>query len=474
MLARVILTLLVVTQLSAVRADVPASQRTGPAGIWLGSLSAGGQELRLLVTLNWYSDEGWRGTMVSLDQSRSEIRLERVIVDGTKVRFDLKRNAYFEGELADDQTLKGTWTQSGVLPLTLKRQTTSPLLKRPQDPTPPFPYSVREVSFENAAAKATFSGTLTLPQGAGPHPVAVLISGSGPQNRDAETFGHRPFAVWADYLTRRGIAVLRYDDRGVGKSTGDRSTANSADYADDVLSAVNFLKTQPDIDPKRIGLIGHSEGGSIAPIAAANRPEDVAFLVLLAGPGLRGDKLLLEQNRLLLEALQVPPVVRDYRLALAERLMAAVIELPDNQAFFVRGREIYQDEMSKLPPLVRAAVEPTQEDIQDHLNQLASPWMRYFLSFDPAPVLAEIKCPVLAINGEKDLQVPAKENLPAIDAAIKSGGNDRISTLALPKLNHLFQTTDTGLVSEYSKIDETLAQSALDAVGEWLTKTTGK
>lgn len=474
MFPRLLAALLFFTLLSPTRADVPASQPTGPAGFWLGSLAAGGQELRLFVKLEWYVDEGWRGTMVSLDQSRSEIKLERVVIDGTKVRFDLKRNAYFEGELSDNQTLKGTWTQSGVLPLTLKRQEKPPLLKRPQDPQPPFPYEVREVTFENAAAKATFSGTLTIPEGNGPHAVAVMISGSGPQNRDEETFGHRPFAIWADYLARRGVAVLRFDDRGVGKSTGDRSTATSADYAEDVLAAVDFLKTQKDIDPKRIGLIGHSEGGTIGTIAAAKAPDSVAFFVMLAGTGIRGDKLLLEQNRALLTALEIPPAVRDHRLALAERLMSAVMETPKNEAFFVKGREIYKDELSKLAPLVRVAVEPTPEDVQDHLDQLSKPWMRYFLSFDPAPTLARIKCPVLAINGEKDLQVPAASNLPAIETAIKSGGNDRVTTRALPNLNHLFQTANTGLVSEYSKIDETLAPSALDAVGEWLTKTTSQ
>ncbi|MCS7034916.1 MAG: alpha/beta fold hydrolase, partial [Phycisphaerae bacterium] len=315
---------------SELSATAPATQPASAAGIWLGTLQAGGRELRLLVKLHDKGPEGWAGTLNSLDQTAIETPLRSVKVEGRNVRFELHARAWFEGELSEDGAeLAGFWNQIGAFRLRFSRQESEPRFPRPQDPIPPFPYQIREVRFENPAAGATLAGTLTIPPGPGPHPAVVLISGSGAQNRDGECFGHRPFAVLADHLSRHGIAVLRHDDRGVGQSTGDRSRATSADFAEDALAAVAFLRLQSEIDPHRVGLVGHSEGGLIAPLAAVKSSE-VAFIALLAGPGLRGKEILLEQNRTVLSLAKAPPMLIDAHLKLAEAVMQTVIDEPDD------------------------------------------------------------------------------------------------------------------------------------------------
>jgi pimeloyl-ACP methyl ester carboxylesterase len=348
--------------------------------------------------------------------------------------------------------------------LTRTNDTSALAPKRPQEPKPPYPYASEDVTYSNPAAGVTLAGTLTLPAGDGPHPVVLLISGSGPQDRDEFLMRHRPFLVLADHLTRKGIAVLRVDDRGVGKSTGTFATATTEDFATDVLAGVAYLKTRREIDPKRIGLIGHSEGGYVAPMVATRSP-DVAFIVLLAGPGVPIAVLLREQARLLLEAGGADPAFIERNERAQERMFEIVRRESDPAAAAPELKAEVDALLAELPPEQRDAARPSAEGSVTLVN---SPWFRYLLTYDPARTLRRVKVPVLALNGELDLQVPPAQNLPAIEKALHQGENEDVETAVLPKLNHLFQTATTGSVAEYGTIEETMSSLALDKITTWI------
>jgi len=309
---------------------------------------------------------------------------------------------------------------------------------------------------------------LTLPYLKGPFPAALLISGSGAQDRDETALGHKPFLVLADYLTHRGIAILRVDDRGVGGSTGDFAQATSEDFAGDVLAGVEYLKSQKEIDPQKIGLIGHSEGGIIAPMVAAQSPPDVAFIVMMAGTGLNGEQVLYLQGALLARANGASEETIDKLGVLQERIYAVLKQEKDDDAAAEKLREIFADAQLQL------SKEEKEKMLFGSFVKVIKiiPWYRYLLTFDPRPTLMTVKCPVLAINGEKDLQVPPKENLYAIEEALKTGGNKDYTVKELPGLNHLFQTAETGAVSEYAEIEETISPTALKVIGDWIREET--
>jgi len=277
--------------------------------------------------------------------------------------------------------------------------------------------------------------------------------------------GHQPFLVLADYLTRRGIAVLRADDRGVGGSSRGSANDTSDNYVGDTLAGVEFLKTRKEIDPKHIGLIGHSEGGLIAPLAAV-RSNDVAFIVLMAGPGLVGDKLLVMQNRLIATA-ECDKEVKE-SMAEAERLFA----IAKNEKDPAIAKQKIQAETARIEETARKHLEAQLGSAAARINEVLTPWFRFFLSYDPRPTLMKVRVPVLAINGEKDTQVPAKEDLAAIEQALKDGGNRDYKIVLLPGLNHLFQTSSTGAPSEYAEIEETIAPVALQTMGDWIVAHT--
>ena len=333
---------------------------------------------------------------------------------------------------------------------------------RPQTPAEPFPYAVEEVDFANASDDSVhLVGSLTLPEGEGPFPAAVLITGSGAQDRDETLLGHKPFAVIADHLTRNGIAVLRYDDRGVGASTGDYNAATSADLATDANAAARYLMTRDDIDPMSIGFVGHSEGGMIGPIAMMDNPY-IAYLVMLAGPGTALDQLMLSQRRLI--GSQVG--MSEEQLDSAEPVMAAVFDAIGSSASQAEGLEAARELLT--PEAMVALGAPADTDPQIVLAQVGTRWFHYFLSYDPAPNLSRIRVPVLAINGSLDRQVPPVENLAEIAAA--TSANADVTTLELEGLNHLFQTAQTGAVGEYADIEETFAPSALAIVSDWIAE----
>jgi len=344
---------------------------------------------------------------------------------------------------------------------------TDPRPSRPQTPQPPFPYSEREVSYVNEIDGTRLAGTLTIPPGAGPFPAALLVTGSGPQNRDEEILGHKPFWVLADHLSRRGIVVLRVDDRGVFESTGDLAGATTEDFAGDALAGVNFLAEQAEVDGGAIGLIGHSEGGIVAPMVAS-RSDRVAFIVLLAGTALPGSEIMVMQ----LEATQRSigrPEENIARQAVAQRrlleLTGGGAGLP---ALTEAVAELTRIQVSAIPEAQRPSAEQMEPAIEAQAAQLMAPWWRFFVNFDPRTALRQVDCPVLALNGSLDTQVPAAANLEAIRIALAEAGNADVTTEELAGLNHLFQTAETGSPTEYADIEETFSPRALDLVSAWI------
>jgi pimeloyl-ACP methyl ester carboxylesterase len=412
--------------------------------------------------------ERWKGTMDSPDQGATGVPCDKVTLEGTNVKFAIQQlGASFQGTLdAEAKTISGLFKQSGTsLSLTLKKLDQAPDYRRPQEPRKPWPYEAVEVSFENAAAKNRLTGTLTVPRGKGPHPAVLLISGSGQQDRDETLLGHKPFLVLADHLTRQGIAVLRVDDRGTGGSTGEVMKATSEDFAGDAAAGVEFLKGRAEVQKKKIGLVGHSEGGMIAPMVAA-RSGDVAFIVLLAGPGQTGEEIL----RFQVNHLTKEQGATEEQAKKKEEQYVRVFEMmrgePDDAAARKKALAILGEDREAMAGIMGPF------DTPQGMGQLLNAWMRWFLTYDPKPVLAKVRCPVLALNGALDRQIVSKPNLAGIEAALKESGHKDFTVRELPGLNHLFQTAKTGSGQEYAKIDETFAPAALKAVSDWITART--
>ena len=446
-------------------------------GDWTGTLNAGGTALRLVFHFTPKPDGTLAATLDSLDQSAMGIVFSTARVSGSAVHLEAAAiGGSFDGTLdASRKALTGTWQQGGgSLPLTLTRSAQAikppPAPVRPQEPKPPFPYLVQDVTFPGGAAGVTLAATLTLPPGAGPFPAVVLISGSGPNTRDEAIFGHNPFLLLADTLTRRGIAVLRYDKRGVGKSTGSYSLATTLDFAADASAAVSYLRASAKINPKKIGLLGHSEGGLIAPLVASQHPSEIAFIVLLAAPGMVGEKIMLAQSALIARADGATAA----EIAQSDTLEKTVFAITTRETDPVKRELLVEaatlQAVAALSPAERVQLgDPTvYAKVQGRV--MTSPWMRLFLTYDPKAALQKTSCPVLALGGSQDLQVPARENLAAIASALKTGGNKSVTIKELPGLNHLFQTCTTGSPSEYAKITQTMSPKALTLIGDWIVK----
>jgi pimeloyl-ACP methyl ester carboxylesterase len=338
---------------------------------------------------------------------------------------------------------------------------------RPQVPKKPYPYIEEEVAYKNKDAGISLAGTLTLPFGDTLFPTVLLITGSGPQDRNETIYNHRPFLILADYLTRQGIAVLRVDDRGVGESTGDFPRATSEDFASDVLAGIEYLKARKEINPKQIGLIGHSEGGIIAPMVAV-KSSDVAFIVLMAGTGLTGEEILYLQGALISRVMGVSEEDIAKNRQFNEKIFSLIREEKEEKTIEEKLRQMFMADWAELNEEEKKAIGDPEVYLKAQLQSLLSPWLKFFLTYDPKPTLSKVKCPVLAINGEKDLQVPPKENLSAIEEALVAGGNKNFTVKELPGLNHLFQTAQMGLPAEYAKIEETISPEVLKIIGDWI------
>lgn len=383
--------------------------------------------------------------------------------------------ASFEGEFNDDRTeIEGEWNQGGTLPLTLKKIPIADTRwslekpKRPQLPTGPFPYDIKDVTFKNNADDVELAGTLTLPKtddGKKRFPAVILVTGSGPQDRDETLFEHKPFLVIADHFARKGIAVLRYDDRGVGGSTGKFRGAKTEDFSRDAESGFDFLKKHESIDAEKIGIVGHSEGGVIGPMIAARR-DDVAFVVMMAGPGVTGAEISTSQSRAMSKAAGLP---EDY-LDTQEETLTAVIEKIKEEK-----KPLTVEQIDSVLEKIASSSETKKSHINlmaTALKNLTDPWMSNYVMSDPAPDLRKVTCPVLAIYGEKDLQVLPKLNAEAVKKHLTAAGNKDFKTVELKDLNHLFQTAETGQLTEYVKIEETFAPAALNAMSEWILERT--
>ncbi|MQA92518.1 MAG: alpha/beta fold hydrolase [Gemmatimonas sp.] len=433
-------------------------------GEWHGVLDVQGTQLRLAFHIE-QTDSGYVTTMDSPDQGASGIPIAVTKYTAPDLRLELPNiSAVYVGTVAG-LSISGTWTQGiTTLPLVLTRERAAAVRRnRPQEPVRPYPYHEQAVVIRNAQDDVTLAGTLTLPANAGPHPAVVLISGSGAQNRDEELFGHRPFLVLADHLTRLGIAVLRYDDRGTGQSTGSFATATSRDFAADAASAVAYLASHPEIDRYRIGLIGHSEGALVAPMVAT-RSSDVAFIVLLAGIGLPGREVSLLQSR----DLRPFPVPDE---AVYDRFTRTSIDIASSSADLATKRAELTRHYESIAPVLESVLPDgvmVDEFIAQQVADMTRPWHQFFLTYDPGTDLEKVTVPVLSLNGSNDVQVPAALHQDGIRRALERGGNVTFLIGELPGLNHMFQESETGAMNEYAMIEQTFSPVALNAISNWM------
>jgi fermentation-respiration switch protein FrsA (DUF1100 family) len=442
-------------------------------GQWNGALKVQGTQLRLVFNIS-KTDNGVSSTMDSPDQGAKGIPTTTTNFENSILKITIANaKIEYQGTLGKDNIIVGTFKQGGQsFPMNLSKEVIEKeKLVRPQEPIKPYPYYSEDVTFENNKAGIILAGTLTLPKKDGVFPVVILISGSGPQNRDEELLGHKPFLVLSDYLTKNGIAVLRYDDRGTALSKGDFKTATSADFATDAESAITYLKTRKEINKKKIGLIGHSEGGLIAPMIAS-KSKEAAFIVLLAGTGIQGDQILLLQQKLIGKASGISDEDLQKNELTNRKVFEIVKKSNSIEQLNIDLTNFIKQSLVENPNAQKPQGMSDEDFVKLQVKQLATPWMQYFIKYNPAPALEKVKCPVLAINGEKDLQVPSKENLEAIKNALTKGGNKKVTTKELPNLNHLFQECKTGSPQEYATIEQTFSPTALTEILNWIQTQT--
>lgn len=440
-------------------------------GKWNGLLKVSTtSQMRIVVDIE-QDTSGYKATLYSPDQTSQGFAISTISFIHNQLKFSVSNlKIEYDAVLDNDSVFKGTFSQSGQkFPLNLTQKLVEKeVIVRKQDPQKPYPYNSEEVFFTNKKDNIILSGTLTLPQNETKNKAVILISGSGPQNRDEEIFGHKPFLIIADYLTRHNIAVLRFDDRGIGKSKGVFETATSLDFVNDVEAAFLYLKNRKEIDSTKIGLIGHSEGGMIAPMLAS-KYDDIAFVVLLAGPGQKCSQLLLLQSELINRSMGIDEKEIHNANKINKEIYNKVVKAKDVKK--LRSELfIYMKDKFKNNSLIEKQMQnmPLEKYIQLQIAQITSPWFMYFIKYNPEIALKKLKCPVLALNGDKDLQVSAKENLSAIEKALKKGKNKNYKILILKNLNHLFQECKTGAISEYDSIEQTFSPSALKEIEQWI------
>lgn len=449
-----------------------ATQATAQAdGRWEGHIEIPGAPLHVKVVLEQDAD-AWQGAIDIPVQGAVALPLSGISVgsttdDGQRVEFAIRGvpgHPTFQGRLEGGE-IRGRFEQGGAtFPFRLGRQAVA--LTRPQEPRRPFPYASEDVRFESGPVR--LAGTLTIPAGEGPFAAVLLISGSGLQDRDQTLFGHKPFLVLADHLSRAGIAVLRVDDAGAGQSEAHPSPPTLEDSAADANAGVDFLHA--DVRIGTAGLIGHSEGGVVAPMLASRR-DDIGFVVLLAAPGVPGDELIRRQNERIYAALDFPADRRERLLGLLDRLFAILKSDASAAAAMPEVEAIVREQMQAngVPP-----AEQQDAQVSAAAAQALAPAMRGLLRHDPRPALTRTRVPVLALNGERDVQVDAEQNLPAIRAALADAENTDVETHRLPGLNHLFQTAASGLPNEYGALEETMAPAVLDGIRDWILARTGR
>jgi pimeloyl-ACP methyl ester carboxylesterase len=440
-------------------------------GDWYGAIKIAGAKLNLVFHVN-KSGDVYSTIMDSPDQGAKGLGTDKTTVNNNAItieanKFGIKYTGTYK---PDSSIINGTFTQGALnTPLILTHSKPKEQGKRPQDPTA-FPYKQEEVTFLNAKAGNMLAGTLTMPSDGKASRIVIMISGSGPQNRNEELQGmdHRPFLVLSDWLTRNGIAVLRYDDRGIGKSTGNFAAATTADFADDADAAVKYTQARPDLSKLSIGLIGHSEGGMIAPMVASRNPA-VKFICLLAAPGVPMIELGLQQQKDQLRMAGTAEKAMKASTSMLQNVFKTIVDNPglSNAELKVKVDTILLGALSAFPPETFA--KESKQDMANRITtQFLSTWYRYALSLKPADYLTKVKCPVLSINGTLDIQVENVTNLAGIKAALQTAGNKNHEEVALTGLNHLFQKAKTGNMNEYAEIEETFNPLALEKVSTWI------
>ena len=440
----------------------------GIEGKWFGRLDAGVVKLRTGLDIIRDGDN-YRVDFYSLDQTPDPISMEKVQYDGTILSFEkLSLRLSYSGTLVEGGTrLKGIAVQGLPRQLILDRVDAFPELVRPQTPKPPFPYTAVNVEYENHSVGNNLAGTLTIPHRGKRLTSAILITGSGRQDRDATLMGHKPFWVIADYLTRHGIAVLRVDDRGIGGSDVGPGNETSVDFASDVAAGVEFLRNHPRIHDNRIWLIGHSEGGYIAPMVAA-ADKRIEGIVSLAGTAVTGKEILVEQNRLIRGAQGVPQETLEWFMPLYEELTEIAVREGDLEQARLKSKAALDRRLSAAPIELQFASAVLSAEVDAIAKQLQSNWMKYFIVHDPAEDWRQTRCHVLAVFGEKDLQVPAKQNAPVMASLLANRPRGKYAILEYESLNHLMQHAETGNVSEYSTIEETIAEDVLEQMLQFI------
>ena len=436
------------------------------SGAWHGKLSLPTGSLTIVFHISQTEQDVYVTTLDSPDQGANGIKTQTTSFNDSTLIIQIPViHASYKGKLNSDNTINGTFTQGMPLPLNLvKGEASRP--KRPQEPQPPFPYRSEEVTVRNERDGINLAGTLTLPEKGTKFPAVVMVTGSGAQNRDEEIMGHKPFFVIADYLTRNGIAVLRCDDRGTAASQGTHATATNEDFATDTEAMVNYLRSRKEINAKKIGIIGHSAGGIIAFIVA-KKDLSIAFVVSLAGAGVRGDSLMLKQVELISKSQGMPDAVwQGMKPSIRNRY--AILQQTDKTPEELQ-KELYADVTKTMSPEQLKDLNTIQQ-ISAQISSMTSPWYLHFMRYDPGQDLKKLKCPVLALNGEKDIQVDAAMNLAAIQERITGNGNKNVTVKAYPNLNHLFQTCEKGTLAEYGQLEETINPEVLKDIIEWIRK----
>ncbi len=450
------------------------AQQHDIAGLWEGKLSAG-TDIRIVFHFTKNADKTYSAIMDSPDQGAKGIVCNNVQFLNDSVSLEISSiKGSFKGTLMADSLIDGRWQQGPAsLPLKIKKVLRVSHANRPQTPQPPFSYNNEEVEYDNADKSIHFGASFTFPTSGGPFPAILMITGSGQQDRDETIFEHKPFAIIADYLTKAGYAILRVDDRGVGKTTGDIQSATSMDFANDAEVGLNWLKSRKEADKSKIGLLGHSEGGLIAAIIAA-RNNNIAFVIMLAGPGINGADLLTGQMGAIVKSAGVSPEATEaYKIVYKNSINFTITE-KDSSSAYAKAYPAYVEWKKKQSAGILSALGITSDEANDKkmigtmVAQFGKPWMKYFLSSDPAPMIEKFSCKVLALNGSKDIQVLPDSNLEGIRLALTKSKTKVFEVKKLEGLNHLFQHCKTCLPSEYGTLEESFAPEALTILREWL------
>ncbi len=453
-----------------------------PIENWTGQLNAGGQKIELRLHLIQNADKSYTSNWDVPAQKAKGIPSSKTDFINNQLTIEVKMiGASYTGTLnSTGDKIEGTWGQSGMsFPLNMEpfiADQKEVIVVKPQTPQPPFLYQSIDTVYQGLNTKLTYGATLTYPSDQKKYPLVILITGSGKQDRDETIMNHKPFAVLADDLTKKGFAVLRVDDRGAGKSSGDFSKSTSADFAMDVEEHIRYAKTLALVDTNKIGLLGHSEGGIIAPMVAASN-KSVAFVILMAGPGIEIAEMMAIQNELYLTSLGIDKEAIDAYIPLYKSLMKSISKIDYKEDAIIKANEIVKDWYNKTDKSLakRITAIKDESDINAYAKSMAEAfsgnWMKYFAAYNPQPNLQKLKCPVLAMNGSADIQVPATVDLKGIEVALKNAKNKNYTIKQFEGLNHLFQKCSKCTVQEYGELATTIEPEVLEYIGSWLTKT---